>query len=358
MIIVGAVPLAGNEGFADAADSSATLTTTTVTCKKIKGYFKCNTPSTVNVVGGVGVGSLVSYGYSVTIYRKDDPDVKLALASDPQVTEDSANSKQTISFETAATDKGFDEGVYSIKLSLTAKVGVLPAVVTTYSQDRTVAHNKYKTGSAAATCGTDGVNYYRCSTCGANIEETIPATNDHTWDSGSITKVATCGHVGETKYTCTKCGGTKTESIPEIKTHTWDSGRVTKAAKYLSTGIRTYTCEVCGTTCRKTIPKLNAKRVTPAKARLTSAKVSKKNLTVKWNRIAKNTKGYQICLKNKSNGKLKYYKVQQGKKKALTKTIKNLQKKKTYAVRIRAYNVIKGETLYGPWSNVKSGKVK
>lgn len=180
---------------------------------------------------------------------------------------------------------------------------------------------------------------------------------DHTYNDGEITTPATCTKDGVRTYTCTTCKETRTEAIPKTG-HSWDSGKVTKAAKYYSTGIRTYTCKKCGATVKKTIPKKSIAKVKPAKVTIKSAKPGKKKVTVKWKRLAKNTKGYQIALKNKNNGKVKYIKVAQGKKATLSKTVSGLQRKKVYAVRIRAYNKIGTEYIYGAWSNVKSGKVK
>ncbi len=140
--------------------------------------------------------------------------------------------------------------------------------------------------------------------------------------------------------------------------HSWDAGTIAKPATYFSVGVKTYVCTACGATKSQSIPSLNAAKVTPAKVKLTSAKVSGRKLTVKWKRISANTKGYQVALKDKKTGKQKYITVKQSKNKTLSKTIKKLKKKKTYAVRVRAYNVIGTETIYGPWSNVKIGKVK
>lgn len=139
--------------------------------------------------------------------------------------------------------------------------------------------------------------------------------------------------------------------------HVWDSGKITKPAKYYSTGVKTFTCTKCGTTKTSSIPKLDISKVKPAKVKLAGAKVSGKKLTVKWKRISKNTKGYQVALKDKKTGKQKTYTVKQGKKSTLSKTIKKLKKGRKYAVRVRAYNVVEGHKVYGPWSKAKSGKV-
>lgn len=140
--------------------------------------------------------------------------------------------------------------------------------------------------------------------------------------------------------------------------HAWDDGTETQPARYTAAGTKVFTCKKCGSMKSVAIPMLDATGVTPAKVILKSAKVSNKKLTIKWKRVAGNVKGYQICLKNKKTGVRKYYMVNQGKKATLSKTLKKLKKKNTYAVRLRAYNIVNDETIFGAWSNVKSGKVK
>ena len=138
--------------------------------------------------------------------------------------------------------------------------------------------------------------------------------------------------------------------------HTWNGGVVKKAAGYTHTGVKTHTCTVCGATKSTTIPSLNPAPVTPARAKIVSAKVKSKKVTVKWNRIKAKTKGYQVAVKNKKTKEVKVYNVKASSKSKITKTLK--LKKGTYAVMVRAYNVVNGETIYGKWSNVKVGKVK
>lgn len=140
--------------------------------------------------------------------------------------------------------------------------------------------------------------------------------------------------------------------------HKLNGGQVTKAPTYFTPGVKTYTCASCGQTVTQSMGTLSLAPVTPAKTRITSAKVSKKKLTIKWKRVGTNTAGYQICLKDKKTGKEKYYVVKQSAKKKLSKKIGKLTKKRTYAVRLRPFNIVEGRPVYGAWSNVKSGKVK
>ena len=361
------------------------------TCERIKGSFFHDLSATV--IGGISMGSMFSnMNYKVAIYPEGDTDNKLTI--DPTVTKDS-NDKVTIAFDTYGYSYEFNDGIYVIQLSYS--VGPMSAIPLSYSVKRSISHNWRYTSTKASTCGEDGANYYTCtvcsrsrsdaipatgnhnweltgtdpascgsdgaehytcSVCNHTKSETVPATGDHSWDSGRVTKKATCVASGVRTYTCTECDKTKTSSIPATGKHTWDSGKVTKPARYFSTGIRTYHCTGCSASKTATIPKKDVTKVTPAKVTFKSARVSNRNLTVKWKRIAKNTKGYQVSLKNKNTGAVKNYTVRQSSKSVLSKTIKKLKKGKTYAVRIRAYNKIGDETIYGKWSKVLSGKVR
>ena len=106
-----------------------------------------------------------------------------------------------------------------------------------------------KPGSYEATCKEDGMAWSTCSVCGAEKEEVLPKTDDHTfgnltavdenshkdtcsvcqkeitqshtWNQGVVTKKATCKEEGEMTYTCTGCKHTKTEVIPVSTTHSW-----------------------------------------------------------------------------------------------------------------------------------------
>ena len=72
---------------------------------------------------------------------------------------------------------------------------------------------------APATCGKDGyTGDTYCKGCGEKLSEgeRAPATGEHTWDGGAVTKSATCAEPGETTFTCEVCAATKTETIEKI----------------------------------------------------------------------------------------------------------------------------------------------
>ena len=92
-----------------------------------------------------------------------------------------------------------------------------------------------------------------------------------------------------------------------------------------------------------------------AKVTIKKAKGARKKMTVTWKKV-KEAKGYEILVaKNKKGTKAaKTYTV---KKNVAKKVIKKLKKGK-YFVKVRAYKVIKGNTVYGKYSKVKKVKVK
>lgn len=92
----------------------------------------------------------------------------------------------------------------------------------------------------------------------------------------------------------------------------------------------------------------------PAKVSIKSAKnAKKKSIVVKYKK-ATNAKGYQVWWATSK-------KFKKAKKKFTTKLtykIKKLKKKKTYYVKVRAYNLNGKEKLYGAFSKVKKVKIK
>lgn len=96
---------------------------------------------------------------------------------------------------------------------------------------------------------------------------------------------------------------------------------------------------------------------TPKKLTVTSVKAGKQKITVKWKK-AENAVGYQIVYaQNKKFSKGKKI-VNVTSKKAVERTIKKLKSKKTYYVKVRAYNKAGGTKLYGLYSPIKKVKTK
>ena len=109
---------------------------------------------------------------------------------------------------------------------------------------------------------------------------------------------------------------------------------------------------------QKLQPKKAAAPKKPAKVTLTKVKKGKGKLTVQWKRVAANTTGYQIQLKDKKSGQVKLVTVKQAKGKKIKKVVKGLRHKTKYTVMVRACNQSGKLISWGPWSKAKTGKVK
>lgn len=95
-------------------------------------------------------------------------------------------------------------------------------------------------------------------------------------------------------------------------------------------------------------------KAAPAKVVFKSCKnIKSKKISLSWKKV-KDAKGYEIMYANNNKWK--------GKKSISTKkttyTLKNLKKKKTYHIRVRAYKMDGNKKVYGSWSKVKKVSVK
>lgn len=130
------------------------------------------------------------------------------------------------------------------------------SVTLTFSESRDAGGGKNTFGNATATvkvnCKThnysawsnnNGTNHiHTCSACGKS------ETQNHTWNSGEITKQANCKEAGEKTFTCTACSATKTEPIAKTNNHKFGSWSETKGATCTTAGTQTRTCSVCAKT--------------------------------------------------------------------------------------------------------------
>jgi len=91
--------------------------------------------------------------------------------------------------------------------------------------------------------------------------------------------------------------------------------------------------------------------------KVSTPKISKKSskyITIKWTNIPGES-GYEIARSTKKKSGFKVVKTVSSKSKSLKiKATKN----KTYYYKIRAYKKVNGKKIYGPWSSVKSYKLK
>ena len=106
-----------------------------------------------------------------------------------------------------------------------------------------VQTHEYTTVTVPATCTADGSVTTRCTVCGEETVEVIPATG-HAYDC--VVTDATCTEDGSKVYTCAVCADTYTEVIPAAGSHSYTS-EITEPT-CIEAGSVVYTCEVCADT--------------------------------------------------------------------------------------------------------------
>lgn len=79
---------------------------------------------------------------------------------------------------------------------------------------------------------------------------------------------------------------------------------------------------------------------------------------VRFNRLLKNVKKYQVCLTDKKTGKSRIIDVLQPDTRTISVTLDGLDRNTTYKVKVRAVNVKAGLTLKGGWSKTMIFKTK
>ena len=116
-----------------------------------------------------------------------------------------------------------------------------------------LGHDYNVSSTTPATCTSDGVIIYTCSTCGDTYNETIPSTGHKSVTDKA--QSATCAEDGKTEGShCSVCGEIikEQEIIPKLG-HDYNVSSTTTAT-CTSDGIITYTCSTCGDTYSETIP--------------------------------------------------------------------------------------------------------
>ena len=224
-----------------------------------------------------------------------------------------------------------------------------------------------------ATCTEDGYSGDTyCKECNEKIDEgeIVPATG-HTGGEATCCK----------KAVCTKCHQEYGELNPDNHskyTETINKKPATETAEGYSGDV---CCKDCGVVLKKgeVIPKLKSSKEEPttkadSKAKDDSGKTDKQTVTApdkaKITKLS-NIKKNKFLLKFKAKSGASGYEIQYAQNKKFTKalktvntkktkyTAKKLKKKKTYYVRVRAYNLdADGNKIYSNWSAVKKVKIK
>ena len=98
----------------------------------------------------------------------------------------------------------------------------------------------------------------------------------------------------------------------------------------------------------------------PATPNLTGLRATKSGHKIKatWKKVGGSASGYQIYWAKDKNFKKMVSKTTVSGQKKTSYTGKNFTKGKRYYVKVRAYKTVKGNKIYGAWSNVRNVKAK
>ena len=107
------------------------------------------------------------------------------------------------------------------------------------------------------TCTEDGYTLHTCNENSAKTYQDTPvAALGHQYKE--VTTPATCGAPGNVDNVCERCNDKQHVSdLPATGEHQWDEGVVTKEPSATETGIKTFTCKVCQATKTEDIAKVH-----------------------------------------------------------------------------------------------------
>ena len=116
-------------------------------------------------------------------------------------------------------------------------------------------HNWKVSDRQEPNCGKDGYIEYTCMVgkCGATFRHTLPATGQHTWNEGVVTKEPTCTELGVRTFTCTVCHNTRTEDI-EAPGHEYGEWVIDRDATCIEEGSKHRDCIRSDATQTEVIP--------------------------------------------------------------------------------------------------------
>lgn len=131
-------------------------------------------------------------------------------------------------------------------------------------QDTPVAAlgHQYKEVTTPATCGAPGSVDNVCERCNDKQHVSdLPATGEHQWDEGVVTKEPTATETGIKTFTCKVCQATKTEDIAKVHTHDYTRlGEIVKESSCKTEGERWVYCnyEGCNERVLKPMPAIGS----------------------------------------------------------------------------------------------------
>ena len=210
--------------------------------------------------------------------------------------------------------------------------------------------------TTVATCNATGVITYTCTaeSSGETKTEIIKKDpNNHVGGTEIRHQIAaTCGTDGYTGNLCCKgCNAILSSGtyIPATGNHTWDTGVVTIAATTTAEGIMTYTCTVCGATNTEAIPMLVSQWNKEQVKNLTVTTVSAGKATLTWDAVPGAEK-YMVYYSATQNGSFTAYGISATPSYTMTKTNAG-----SLFYKVRAFVTVDGERQYGAVSSAVCG---
>ena len=262
----------------------------------------------------------------VTTYEPDDPD-------DPDDPTDPTDIDWHVVKEATCTEPGVMERTVDGE----TETQTIPAKGHTWNASYTV--------DKKATLTANGSKSIHCSVCGAKKSITTIAY-PKTFNLATA-KYVYDGGVKSPAVTVTNANGSNLVSGTDYSV-TYQSGRknvgqyaVTVNMKGAYTGSKTLYFKI--------YPKLTT---------LVSLTSGPEALTVKWNKMATQTTGYQIQYSTSSTFESDNKAVLITNTSTLSKKLTGLKAKKKYYVRIRTYKTINNENFYSYWSSAKAATTK
>lgn len=116
--------------------------------------------------------------------------------------------------------------------------------------------HQYKEVTTPATCGTPGSVDNVCERCNDKQHvKDLPATGEHQWDEGIVTKEPTATETGIKTFTCNVCQATKTEDIAKVHEHDYTRlGEIIEGPYCVTEGKRWMYCSYEGCNERVLMP--------------------------------------------------------------------------------------------------------
>ena len=159
-----------------------------------------------------------------------------------------------------ATGHDYDDGVVTTKPTYTengVKTFTCHNCGDTYTESIPALGYTYNETVVAPTCTEDGYTMHECvEDATKSFKDNIVPALGHQYKE--VTTPATCGALGSVDNVCERCNDKQhVKDLPATGEHQWDEGVITKEPTATETGIKTFTCKVCQATKTEDIAKVH-----------------------------------------------------------------------------------------------------